>query len=294
MSPFTATLLVTVLAFVALWWVSTRIDDVSIVDVYWGPGFAVLAATALGTGAGPDPRRFLVVTLVAMWGFRLGGYLFSRKSGQGEDFRYAAMRRRMGDAFRTTSLVTVFLLQAALMWIVSLPVQWVVTTPSSPELGFFDGVGVVLWTVGLAFEAIGDLQLVTFKADPANAGKVLDSGLWRYTRHPNYFGDACVWWGFYAFALATEHGWWTFIGPVVMTGLLRRVSGVPMLERALLRRRPDYADYVARTSAFVPWPPRPASAQRRDGHGRGPAPEHGQREEPRGGDVVVASDHEGP
>jgi steroid 5-alpha reductase family enzyme len=293
-SPFTATLLVTVLAFVTLWWVSTRIDDVSIVDVYWGPGFAVLAATALVTGAGTDPRRFLVVTLVAMWGFRLGGYLYSRKRGQGEDFRYAAMRRRAAGDFRVTSLGTVFLLQACLMWVVSLPVQWVVTTPSSPDLGVFDFLGLALWAIGLAFESIGDLQLVTFRADPSSAGKVLDTGLWRYTRHPNYFGDACVWWGFYAFALATEHGWWTIIGPAVMTGLLMRVSGVPMLERGLLKRRPDYADYVARTSAFVPWPPRPASAVRGDGHGRGAAPEHGEREQARGGDAIVPGHHEGP
>jgi steroid 5-alpha reductase family enzyme len=293
-SPFTATLLVTVLAFVALWWASTRIDDVSIVDIYWGPGFAVLAATALVTGAGTDPRRFLVVTLVAMWGFRLGGYLYARKRGQGEDFRYAAMRRRAAGDFRSTSLVTVFLLQALLMWVVSFPVQWVVTTPSSPDLGFFDVVGIVLWTVGLACESIGDLQLVAFKADPSNAGKVLDTGLWRYTRHPNYFGDACVWWGFYAFALATDHGWWTIIGPAVMTGLLLRVSGVPMLERGLLKRRPDYADYVARTSPFVPWPPRPASAVRGDGHGRGATPEHREREQAGRGDAIVPGHHEGP
>jgi steroid 5-alpha reductase family enzyme len=293
-SPFTATLVVTVVAFVGLWWVSTRIDDVSIVDVYWGPGFAILATTALVTGAGTDPRRFLVVTLVAMWGFRLGGYLYSRKRGQGEDFRYAAMRRRAGDAFRRTSLVTVFLLQAFLMWVVSLPVQWVVTTPSSADLGFFDAVGVALWTLGLGFEAIGDLQLVQFKADPANVGLVLDTGLWRYTRHPNYFGDACVWWSFYAFALATPHGWWTILGPATMTGLLRRVSGVPMLERGLLKRRPDYVDYVARTSPFFPRPPRPASATRGDGRGRGAAPEHGERGEARGGDAIVTHHHEAP
>ena len=270
MSPFTATFVVTLLAFVALWWLGTRWRDVSIVDVYWGPGFAVIAATALVTGAGTDPRRFLVVTLAAMWGFRLGGYLFWRKQhAPGEDVRYAAMRRKVGDDFWLVSLGTVFLLQAGLMWVVSLPVQWVVTTPSPPTLGWLDLVGGVLWATGLACEALGDLQLIEFRADPANAEKVLDTGLWRYTRHPNYFGDCCVWWGFYAFASATPHGWWTFLGPLVMTVLLRRVSGVPLLERGLVARRPDYAAYVARTSAFIPMPP---STGRRDA-ATGPRPE---------------------
>jgi steroid 5-alpha reductase family enzyme len=216
----------------------------------------VIAAVALATGAGTDPRRFLVVTLVAMWGFRLGGYLFWRHAEQpGEDFRYAAMRRRYGADFTRVSLVVVFLLQAVLMWIVSWPVQWAVTTPSAEELGVLDAVGFALWAIGITCEAVGDLQLAQFKAEPANAGKVLDRGLWRYSRHPNYFGDACVWWGFYAFACATPNGWWTFVGPAVMTVLLRRVSGVPLLERSLAARRPDYAAYVARTSPFVPWPP---------------------------------------
>lgn len=260
MSPFSATFVVTLLAFAGLWWCATRWRDVSIVDVYWGPGFAVIAAVAFATGAGTDPRRFLVVALVAMWGFRLGAYLFWRRQRfPGEDRRYAAMRARSGDDFWLVSLVTVFGLQAILMWIVSWPVQWVVTTPSSPELGPLDLVGFALWAVGLGFEAVGDLQLIEFKADPANVGKVLDRGLWRYTRHPNYFGDCLVWWGFYAFACATPNGWWTFVGPVVMTVLLRRVSGVPLLERSLLARRPGYAAYAARTSPFLPWPPRSAA-----------------------------------
>ena len=257
MSPFSATFVVTLIVFVALWGISVRRRDVSIVDVYWGPGFAVIGAVALMTGAGTDPRRFLVVTLVAMWGFRLGGYLFWRKqNAPGEDFRYAAMRRNVGDDFWIVSLGTVFLLQAGLMWLVSVPIQWVATTPSPPSLGWLDLIGFVLWATGLAFEALGDLQLIEFRANPANAGKVLDTGLWRYTRHPNYFGDCCVWWGFYAFACATPNGWWTFMGPAIMTVLLRRVSGVPMLERGLAKRRPDYAAYVERTSAFFPMRPR--------------------------------------
>jgi steroid 5-alpha reductase family enzyme len=256
-SPFSATFFVTVLAFAGLWWLGRLRRDVSIVDVYWGPGFAVIAAVGFVFGAGTLPRAFLVVALVAMWGFRLGGYLGWRKLQQpAEDFRYAAMRARAGSDFERQSVLTVFGLQAVLMWVISSPVQWAVTTPSSPSLGMLDLVGVVLWGIGLAFESLGDLQLIEFKANPANAGMVLDRGLWRYTRHPNYFGDCCVWWAFYAFACATPHGWWTFIGPVVMTVLLVRVSGVPMLERSLLARKPGYAAYVARTSSFVPMPPR--------------------------------------
>jgi len=278
-SPFTATFVVTLLAFAALWWMSVQRRDASIVDVYWGPGFGVIAAVALATGAGTDPRRFLVVTLVAMWGFRLGGYLFWRKRQEpGEDFRYVAMRQRFGDDFWLMSLFNVFLLQAGLMWVVSLPVQWVVTTPSEPSLGTLDLLGFSLWATGLTFEALGDLQLIEFRSHPTNAGKVLDTGLWRYTRHPNYFGDFCVWWGFYLFACATPNGWWTFIGPAVMSGLLLRVSGVPMLERSLLKHKAGYAAYAARTSAFFPMMPRPGtpaapSPVRRDGDASGASPQ---------------------
>jgi steroid 5-alpha reductase family enzyme len=274
-SPFTATCLVTLLAFAGLWWASVRRRDVSIVDLYWGPGVAVIAAVAFATGGGTDPRRFLVVTLAAMWGFRLGGYLYWRKQQcPGEDFRYAELRARFGDDFQSASLVTVFLPQALVMWVVSWPMQWAVTTPSDPELGFLDAVGFALWAVGFGMEALADLQLADFRANPANAGKVLDTGLWRYSRHPNYFGDCCVWWGFYAFACATPNGWWTFVGPLLMTILLLRVTGVPLLERSLLARKAGYAAYVTRTSAFVPAGPRTGpSAVGEDGRTGGARPE---------------------
>jgi steroid 5-alpha reductase family enzyme len=161
---------------------------------------------------------------------------------------------------------------------VSWPVQWVVTTPSDDSLGFLDFLGFVLWSVGLAFEALGDLQLVDFRANPANAGKVLDTGLWRYTRHPNYFGDFCVWWGFYLFACATPNGWWTFVGPLMMSMMLLRVSGVPLLEKSLVAHKPGYAAYAERTSVFFPKFPRPAappapSAFRGDGGADGASPQ---------------------
>jgi steroid 5-alpha reductase family enzyme len=240
-----------------LWLKSLALRDASIVDIYWGPGFALIAAIAYAVGNGGDPpRRVLSLVLVSLWGLRLGLYLFWRNHGAGEDYRYQAMRRRHGERFRWVSLATVFGLQGALAWIVSLPVQ-VVHVASGGPLGPLDLAGALLFAVGLAFEAIGDWQLARFKADPANRGQVMDRGLWRYTRHPNYFGDALVWWGLFAIALATPAGPWTLPGPLLMSFLLLRVSGVPLLERGLRKRRPGYAEYAARTSAFFPWPPRP-------------------------------------
>jgi len=193
--------------------------------------------------------------LVCVWGLRLAGYLGWRNAGHGEDPRYVAMRRHWGPRFPLISLATVFALQGVLMWIVSLPVQLAQLEPGGP-LGVLDAVGVLLFAVGLTFESVGDWQLARFKADPSNAGQVMDRGLWRYTRHPNYFGDFCVWWGLYAIALATPYGPYSIVGPIVMSVLLMRVSGVPMLERSIGKRRPGYAEYAKRTSAFFPRPPR--------------------------------------
>lgn len=240
----------------ALWAVSVAAHDTSIVDIFWGSGFVVVAWTALLLVDGSGDRRLLLAVLVTVWGVRLTVHLARRNLGKGEDPRYAAMRRRHGDRWPVLSLVVVFWLQGALMWVVSLPVQVAMTDSTSGGLGALDWAGVTLWATGLAFEAVGDLQLVRFKADPANRGKVMDRGLWRYTRHPNYFGDLCVWWGIWLVALAAGSAWWTAVGPAVMSVLLIRVSGAALLERSLLRRRPGYADYVARTSAFFPWPPR--------------------------------------
>ena len=237
-------------AMLALWALSLALRDVSIVDVFWGLGFVLVAHYARATTAGCTPRATLVTALVTVWGARLAVYLLWRNWGAGEDYRYAAMRRRWGDRFAIASLAVVFGLQAVLMWIVSLPVHLAIASPAPTALG------TLLVVTGLAFESIGDLQLARFKRDPANRGRVMDGGLWRYTRHPNYFGDTLVWWGLFAFALTDPAHAWTVVGPLVMTYLLTRLSGVPLLERKLTRTRPAYADYVARTSGFVPWPPR--------------------------------------
>jgi steroid 5-alpha reductase family enzyme len=255
---FATALAISAAAMSALWLLSLALRDASIVDVWWGPGFALIAAAAGWLGSGGDPgRRALATTLVVLWGIRLGAYLAWRNTGRGEDPRYQAMRRRWGARFPIASLVTVFALQGALMWFVSLPVQAVHVSSGGP-LGPLDAAGAALAGVGLFFESVGDLQLARFRADPANRARVMDRGLWRYTRHPNYFGDACVWWGLYWIAAATPLGIWTVASPLAMTFFLLRVSGVALLERSIGKRRPDYAEYAARTSAFVPWPPRRA------------------------------------
>jgi steroid 5-alpha reductase family enzyme len=239
-----------------LWAVSLVLRDASIVDVFWGTGFVFVAWTAYALADGSQDRALLLALLVTAWGLRLTAHLAHRNLGKGEDYRYAEMRRRHGDAWPLRSLFVVFWLQGALIWVVSLPVQVAMADPTPAGLGPLDWVGTAVWAVGLTFEAVGDWQLSRFKADPANRGKVMDRGLWRYTRHPNYFGDFCVWWGIWLVALAAGSTWWTVVGPTVMSVLLIRVSGVALLERSLSRRREGYADYVARTSAFFPRPPR--------------------------------------
>ncbi len=237
---------------VALWLVSLALRDASIVDPCWGLGFVIVGWTAALAGE-LSGWGWVLALLTTVWGLRLSIHLGRRNLGHGEDFRYRSMRKRYPN-FALTSLVIVFGLQGVLMWIVSLPLQ---LAPAFDGTNAALGIaGVAVWAVGLAFEAVGDAQLARFRADPANEGKVLDTGLWRYTRHPNYFGDACVWWGLWLVALAAGAPWWTVVGPVVMTFLLRRVSGVTLLERSLKERRPGYAEYVRRTSPFVPRPPR--------------------------------------
>ena len=237
------------------WLVSLPLRNAAIVDLVWGLGFVLVAWAVRLTVDGDDARQWLLVGMVTVWGLRLSGYLTWRNHGQGEDFRYQAMRRHWGDRFWWVSLGSVFVLQGVLMWSVSIGVQ-LGQVPATPGLGVLAGLGVVVWAVGLTFEAVGDAQLARFKADPANRGRVMDRGLWRYTRHPNYFGDACVWWGIALVAAESGLGAFGIAGAVIMTVLLRRVSGVTLLEKSLRKRREGYEEYVARTSPFVPRPPR--------------------------------------
>lgn len=245
-----------VVLMLTTWALSLPLRDVSIVDIVWGLGFVVVAVTAALVGDGSGARRTLLLLLVGLWGARLTGYLALRNLGHGEDQRYVVMRRRIGSRFWIVSLVTVFLLQGVLMWVVSLPVQLAAAAEEPAGLGPLALSGVALWVVGLTFEAVGDLQMARFKADPGSKGQVMDRGLWRYTRHPNYFGDFCVWWGIFLVAAETGPGRLGIIGPIVMSVLLLRVSGVALLERSIGTRRPGYAAYVERTSGFFPRPPR--------------------------------------
>ncbi len=242
---------------VLVWLISLPLRDASIVDIAWGFGLVLTAWVAWAVGDGDTNRSGLIVAMVSIWGLRLTVHLAWRSRGRGEDYRYASMRRRVGDGFAIQSLFTVFLFQAVLISVVALPVH-LAMTPTEPAVRSIAILGVCVWGLGFFFETVGDAQLVRFKADPANEGQVLDWGLWRYTRHPNYFGASCAWWGIWLVAADTPAARWGIIGPIVMTVLLMRVSGIPILERGLHRRRSGYDEYVARTSTFFPRPPRPS------------------------------------
>jgi steroid 5-alpha reductase family enzyme len=246
-------LLAVLLLLSALFVIADARGRYDLIDSAWGPGFAVIAVITLLFAQGEPTRAWLVTALTVIWGLRLGVHIFVRNSGKDEDPRYQDILRRAKGNPRLR-MYRVYLIQAALMWIVSLPVQAAVQL--SAPFGVLDWVGTSVWTVGFLFEAVGDWQLSRFRADPANEGAVMDRGLWRCTRHPNYFGDAVVWWGLYLFAL---HSWLTaltVVGPVIMTLLLAKGTGKPLLEKDIVSRRPAYAEYVRRTSGFVPLPPR--------------------------------------
>jgi steroid 5-alpha reductase family enzyme len=250
MNPLLLTAAIVAGCMIVLWFVSLRLMDSSIVDLFWGAGFVVIAWTSLGAASTSD-RSLLISGLTTLWGLRLAIYLTWRNHGRGEDPRYVAMRARHGAAWWWRSFFIVFVFQGALMWVISLPVQLAIGAPG--PIGLLELAATLLVLTGVAFESIGDLQLARFKANPANKGTIMNRGLWRYTRHPNYFGDAVVWWGFGLFGLAAG-AWWTLIGPALMTFLLVRVSGVSMLE-GMMKDRPGYAEYVRSTSAFLPRPP---------------------------------------
>jgi len=243
---------------VVQWLASVLLEDASLVDRFWGGGFALAALVAFAYLDRATPRAVLLLAMAVLWGLRLSVYLTWRNWGQGEDYRYAAMRTRHGSRFAVMSLFTVFFFQGALTWFISLPLQ-VGIAAASGELNPLDYAGATLWVIGVLFEAISDFQLARFKANPASKGKVMDRGLWRYTRHPNYFGNAVLWWGIFLVAASAPYGVYTVLSPALMTFLLLRVSGVRLLEKKLRKTRPEYAAYVARTNAFIPGPPKKAA-----------------------------------
>ncbi len=239
----------------AAWVVSIRVGKVGFVDSLWSIFFVLAAVIYLAIAGAGGTRTLLVFALLAAWALRLAVHIGLRNRGQPEDHRYQALREAH-PRFAVTSLYLVFGLQATLAWFVSLPLLPALASPAAVTP--LDAAAVLLWLTGMFFEVTADWQLARFRGDPSNHGQVLDTGLWRYTRHPNYFGEFCIWWAFYLFAVAAG-GWWSLLSPIVMSILLLRVSGVALLEKSIAKRRPDYAGYAGRTNAFFPgWPRTPA------------------------------------
>jgi steroid 5-alpha reductase family enzyme len=243
-------------AMIFLWLLSLVRRDASVVDVFWGLGFVGLTWLYRYLGPEANIRHLLVLVFVTVWGVRLALHIFWRNWGHGEDRRYQAMRESHGGRFWWVSLFTVFLLQGFLIWFIAAPL-FIVQVSSGPQTWTWtDILGIFFWGIGFFFEAVGDWQLTRFKADPINRGRVMRIGLWAYTRHPNYFGDAMVWWGYFFLALSIPGGLWTIFSPLLMTFLLLKVSGVTLLEQTITERRPEYREYTENTNAFVPWFPR--------------------------------------
>ena len=251
---------VTLGCMLVLWLLSIRRGDPSFVDAWWPMGFVAVGWVTFGATSGDPTRRALLVGIITLWGVRLGGYLFWRWRRNGPDRRYVNMLRHAKGNPHVFTLTKVFLLQGVLQWVVSAPLQVGQRYDAPAGLQPLGWAGVALCAIGFVFEVVGDAQLVRFKTDASNEGQVLRSGLWRYTRHPNYFGDACLWWGVFLIAVVNAPTAAAVIGPCAMTFLLARWSGVPTVEARLKRHKPDYADYIARTSGFIPMPPRSAAA----------------------------------
>ncbi len=246
-----------------LWIISTRIRDASFIDAFWAFGKVLMTlATWLHTEPA-TPRGNILLALVTVWGLRLSLHLYTRWRAVGEDPRYKVIigraMEKKGWSWNKTALLNVFALQAPLLFITCLPAQiGIIASRDAGAIGPLAVIGIIIAVIGIAFETIGDAQLKSFKADPANAGKVMDRGLWHYTRHPNYFGDFTTWWGIWL--VAADAGWGvaaaSIIGPLFLSFTLMKWSGGPLLEHGMRKTRPQYADYIARTSAFFPWPPK--------------------------------------
>jgi steroid 5-alpha reductase family enzyme len=251
----------TIWAYMSVWFVLALIrKDNSLADVAWGPGFILLAALTLWLRNETAARQLLVSGLVVLWGLRLAAHILSRNRKRGEDFRYADWRARWGRWFVPRSYLQVFMLQGFFLLVIGLPVI-LVNSCSQTDLGWLDLAGVLVWLAGFLLESVADRELSQFKGNPANKGKILTSGLWKYSRHPNYFGEAVMWWGIFLITLSLKGGWIGLVSPLLITVLLRYVSGVPLLEKRY-RGNAEFREYARQTNAFLPWlpkKPRPAS-----------------------------------
>jgi steroid 5-alpha reductase family enzyme len=240
---------------VLLWLLSLKLRDASIIDIYWGPGIALVADLTAWLVHPAGERAAAVLFLVNCWGLRLGAHIFARHRHAGEDSRYAAMRKKFGPRWWWMSLVQVFLLQAILIWFIASPLVAALLA-SRAALTVLDYAGLALAGFGLVFEALADFQLMRFRADTGNRGEVLRTGLWAWSRHPNYFGEAAMWWGYFLVGYAASGAAWLVLSPLLVTGLLLKVSGVSLMEDTITSRRPGYAAYQREVSSFIPWLPK--------------------------------------
>jgi steroid 5-alpha reductase family enzyme len=239
-----------------LWLWSVLIKNVSIVDIFWGFGFVIVNVFYVYHLQEINPRNWLLLILVSIWGLRLTIYLALRNIGKGEDFRYQKFRKDYGEKrYWWLSYFQVFLLQGILILIVSLPLLGVHSSESFTHLNWLDYIAILVWVIGFSFEAGGDYQLYKFKKNPNNKGKVLNTGFWRYTRHPNYFGDSAVWWAYALFSIAAG-SYWQIIGAIIMSLLIIKISGVALLEKTLNNTKPKYKEYIEKTNSFLPWFPK--------------------------------------
>lgn len=249
-------LLAALLFMFGVWLLSLVKKNASIVDVFWGLGFTVITWLTFFQAEGYPARQLLLVFCTSIWGLRLSLHILVRNWGKGEDRRYQAWRAKHGESFPWVSLFTIFGTQALLLWVVSLVVQLGQLSTVPSRLTLWDALGILVWGVGFGFEAVADWQLARFKADPNNKGKVMNRGLWAYSRHPNYFGETLIWWGLFFITFSTPYGYWAIVSPLTITFLLLKVSGVTLLEQTITERRPEYREYMKNTSPFIPWFPK--------------------------------------
>jgi steroid 5-alpha reductase family enzyme len=245
-----------ILMMILGWFLSLILKNVTVVDSLWGLGFVLIAWLTFFLTDGFLGRRLLIALLVTVWGLRLSIYLSRRNWGKGEDPRYGSWREKSGKHFWIVSLFKVFLLQSLFLWAISLSLQYGAVSKTPAMITWLDLCGLSLWMVGFIFEAVGDWQLAAFKSNPANKGKVMDRGLWAYTRHPNYFGECLMWWGIFVIAFSTPNSWWTVLSPLIITAVLLKMTGIPLTEKTIVAHRPGYKEYIQRTPAFIPWFPK--------------------------------------
>jgi len=256
--------LLILILMVLVWILSLILKNTSIVDIFWGTGFVLVNLASLWLiPDGISLPRWLFSIPVTIWGLRLSLHILLRNAGKGEDFRYKKWREANGKRWWWYSFFQTFVFQGILMWVIAIPISAIHYYSRSASLGWLDYIAILLWLVGFFFEAAGDAQLVQFKKNPENKGKLLRTGVWKYSRHPNYFGDAAQWWAFYLFA-ASAGAYWTIFSPILMTFLLVRVSGVALLEKTLINQKPGYLEYAEATSAFIPWFPRSPRDQQKE------------------------------